>query len=375
MAITSGLFNSINGDRRYNASWFARYFATFIGNGVFPNPSTGLQLIENENMTTTVKAGDGWINGYFIVNDGDYILQHDLADGVLKRIDRVVMRLNYSTRQIEIVIKKGAFAGSPVAPNLQRDADAYELGLADVLINNGATQITQANITDLRLNTELCGIVHGTVDQVDTTTLFNQYQTWLDEKKAEYNADLIDYITSKNDELNNWYYSTTTEFEEDFNLWFQTIKDLLDESIEGNLLSEMEKLKNKILRDRKEVLDIKLKLSESQIIDFLNKTGIGFYDLFENLDYVDTNTTTASVNVVENEVTFNGSKLLKMKTQQFDTFNNLELSIYDKDREQVNATTGSTSKSIEVLILPNSVNVGDKLVHNNEIYTVAVVGQ
>lgn len=373
MAITSGLFNSINGDRRYNASWFARYFATFIGNGVFPNPSTGLQLIENENMTTTVKAGDGWINGYFIVNDGDYILQHDLADGVLKRIDRVVMRLNYSTRQIEIVIKKGAFAGSPVAPNLQRDADAYELGLADVLINNGATQITQANITDLRLNTELCGIVHGTVEQVDTTTLFNQYQTWLDEKKTEYDEDLIDYINSKNDKLNNWYYSTTTEFEEDFNAWFDTIKDLLDENVAGNLISEIEKFGLKLLSNRKEIIDIKLKLSEEKVISFLNKTGVGFYDLFEYLDYVDTNLTTASVNVAEKEVVFNGDKLLKMKEQQFDNFNNLELAIYDKDRETINATESSTNNQIEVLITPGGINVGDKYVYNNEIYTVAVV--
>ena len=84
MTITSGLFNSINGDRRYDAKWFALYFATFIGNGVFPNPSTGLQVYENENMTTTVKPGKGWINGYFIVNDSDYILEHDLADGVFE---------------------------------------------------------------------------------------------------------------------------------------------------------------------------------------------------------------------------------------------------------------------------------------------------
>ena len=246
---------------------------------------------------------------------------------------------------------------------------------SDITVNAGVISISQSNITDLRLNTELCGIVHGTVDQVDTTTLFNQYQTWLDEKKAEYNADLIDYIASKNDELNNWYYSTTTEFEEDFNLWFQTIKDLLDESIEGNLLSEMEKLKNKILRDRKEVLDIKLKLSESQIMDFLNKTGVGFYDLFENLDYVDTNTTTASVNVAENEVIFNDNKLLKMKEQQFDNFNNLELVIYDKDREFINTIEDSANNQIEVLIPPSSINVGDKYVYNNAIYTVSTVSK
>lgn len=202
MAIYSGLFNSVNGDRKYDAWWFALYFSRFIGNGVYPNPSTGLQVTESENLETVVKPGDGWINGYFIHSDSDYVLQHDLADGVLSRIDRVVMRLNYTSRQIELDIKKGEFSSDPVAPLLQRDADFFELALADVLINNGSTQITQANITDNRLNKELCGIVHGVVDQVDLTTIFNQYQSWLKQITAEQEAE--------------------------FNAWFDQLKDTLE---------------------------------------------------------------------------------------------------------------------------------------------------
>lgn len=227
MAIISGIFNSINGDRRYDAKWFARYFATFIGNGVFPNPSTGLQVTENTKMTTAVKAGDGWINGYFIVNDGDYVLQHDVADGVLKRIDRVVMRLDFFEREIDVVIKKGVYASTPVPPALQRDADAYELALADVMINNGATFISQANITDLRLNKSLCGIVHGTVDQVDTTTIFNQYQAWF--------RDITSNTTA---EINDWKVATQQEF----NTWFDSIKGILEGDIAANLAAKISSL-------------------------------------------------------------------------------------------------------------------------------------
>lgn len=220
MAIVSGFHNSINGDRKYGADFFALFFSTLIANGVFPNPSTGLQVIANGNMTTSVKAGRGWINGYFIVNDGDYVLQHDNADGVLKRIDRVVMKLNHITRQIEVVVKKGTFASTPVAPALQRDADVYELALADVLINNGATQITQANITDQRLNTALCGIVHGTVNQVDTTTIFNQYQAWMTQQAIAYENNFIGWSETKR---------------EDFDNWFATIQDILDGNVAANL--------------------------------------------------------------------------------------------------------------------------------------------
>ncbi|WP_149679699.1 hypothetical protein [Thermoclostridium caenicola] len=166
------------------------------------------------DMTVIVRPGKAWINGYILINDDDYILQLDPADGVLHRIDRVVVRYDTIDREIRLEIKKGQFGSQPVAPALQRDADAYELALADIYVAAGAVSITQANITDLRLNTELCGIVHGTVEQVDTTTLFNQYLAWLQEKKSQY--------------------------EQYFYAWFEHLQDILDENVAGNLLNLIE---------------------------------------------------------------------------------------------------------------------------------------
>lgn len=231
MAIRSGFFNSVNGDRKYDAAWFAQFFASFIGNGVFPNPSNQLQVGENTNMTTTVKPGKGWINGYFIVIDSDYVLQHDNADGVLKRIDRIVMRLDFLTREIEVVVKKGVFASTPVAPALQRDTDAHELALADVLIANGATQITQVNITDQRLNSEVCGIVHGVVDQVDTTTIFNQYLSWFEQFK-----------TTEQTQMDLWQ----AQEQADFETWFASIQDVLDGNVALNLQNQINLLTDRV---------------------------------------------------------------------------------------------------------------------------------
>ncbi|MCS5499797.1 hypothetical protein NY607_01600 [Lysinibacillus sp. A4] len=275
MTIYSGIFNSVNGDRKYNAWWFAKYFATFIGNGVFPNPSTNLQVVSNENMKVVVKPGSGWIDGYFIFSDGDHVLSLDIADGVLKRIDRVVMRLNHFARKIEIVVKKGTFASSPVAPVLQRDGNAYELVLADVFVANGATQITQANITDTRLNNSLCGIVHGTVNQVDTTTLFNQYQSWIEQQKAIYTQELelwtadqrlsfeqwmavqhydfanwrqleeqefADWMLAQQASFNNWMQKEQT----DFQAWVSNLKELLDENIAAALTAKVTTLEQEM---------------------------------------------------------------------------------------------------------------------------------
>jgi len=212
MAIRSGFFNSINGDRKYGAERFAEYFASFIGNGVFPNPGNGLQVMANNDMTVTVKAGKAWINGYILINDDDYILTLDPADGALNRIDRIVARYDTVDREIRLEVKKGTFASSPVAPTLQRDADAYELGLADVYIAAGVVSVTQANITDLRFNTELCGIVHGTVEQVDTTTLFNQYVDWYTTTTGQAETDI--------EAIKQQFQNNLTQFEQDWNDWF-----------------------------------------------------------------------------------------------------------------------------------------------------------
>lgn len=206
----SSFFNSVNGDRKYSSSSFAEYFNSFITNGVFPTPSTNLQVISNSNMTVTIKQGKAWINGYVYINDSDLILTIDNADGVLNRIDRIVVRFDTAGRAINAVVKKGTFASSPAAPTLQRDADRYELGIADIYIGKGVTNITQANITDLRLDTTKCGIVNSLI-QADTTTLFNQYQ-----------AAVNDFETIQQAE---------------FTAWVLSLQDILDENTAGNLLN------------------------------------------------------------------------------------------------------------------------------------------
>ena len=195
-------------DRVYLAEDFARYFASFIGNGVFPNPTTNLQVIAaDNNMTVKLKSGKGWINGYFYENTDDLVLNVDVADGVLNRIDRVVLRLDFVNREIKAYIKKGAFSSNAVAPTLQRDANAYEIALADIVVNKGIVSIVQANITDLRSDINLCGYVSGVVEQIDTTNLFTQFQSafdmWFEHIKGQLSEDAAGKIQLSIDEINS----------------------------------------------------------------------------------------------------------------------------------------------------------------------------
>ena len=225
----SSFFNAVETssgvyDRNYFAEDFASFFNSLITNGVFPNPSTNLQIISNDDMTTTVKVGKAWINGYVYINDSDLILPIEVADGILNRIDRLVVRFDTVGRLISTVVKKGTFASSPVAPVLVRDADFYELGIADIYIVNGATSIMQGDITDLRMNTTYCGWVNSLI-QADTTSIFNQYQDWFTTQSGTYNDEMI---------------ASETQFETDFNTWFTDVKEVLGVDVAANLLVKID---------------------------------------------------------------------------------------------------------------------------------------
>ncbi len=186
MAIRSGFFNSVEGDRTYDASRFAEYFGALVGNGIFPDPADNLQVVSNDDMTVTIKAGMAWINGYIIINDSDYILNIDAADGVLNRIDRVVARYDVIDREIRFEVKKGDFASEAVAQVMQRDSDAYELGLALINVAAGKVFITSEDITDTRLDNTVCGVV--------TSLLKNDFTVEEKEKLANVEPEANKYV-------------------------------------------------------------------------------------------------------------------------------------------------------------------------------------
>lgn len=246
----SSFFNSVSHDRTYKAEDWAEYFASFIGNGVFPVPSTGLQVVANDGMKLNVKTGKAWINGYFYFNTGNLAVELDTADGQLNRIDRVVVRWDLTNRVMSVKVKSSSFSASPTAPALQRDADVYELALADIYVGAGVTAITQSKITDQRLNTSLCGVVAAVVQQIDTAAFNAQLQAWFAEYQslsaAEYNT-LVSYMNSLKLQGNTQYEAFEqhmadfeTQAAADFNAWFNGLQNVLDDNAATNLVNRIQ---------------------------------------------------------------------------------------------------------------------------------------
>jgi hypothetical protein len=191
MALTYGFFDSVNGDRKYSADDISNYFLKLISNGVFATPSNAMQVQPSSGMTVQVTAGWAFINCKWLNNSAPYLLTCDAADVAMRRIDRVVLKLDPSVgvRAISMYIKKGTPAASGATPPaLTRvDGGVWELSLAQINIPAGTTEITAAHIEDEREDTSLCGLVTGLIDQIDTTNLFQQYNAafnqWFDTVK------------------------------------------------------------------------------------------------------------------------------------------------------------------------------------------------
>lgn len=187
----SSFFNSVGGDRKYDAADWAAYFASLIGNGVFGSPATFLQVQPGESTNLSIAEGSAWINGYYYANTSVLPLEMNTPDGILNRIDRVVVRWSLTERAITIKIKTGAPGSNPLAPSLQRDAGIYELALADVYVPAGAATILESNITDLRGNPAMCGTVSSIVAEAHTHDAATQTKAGFMSANDKKNLDTV----------------------------------------------------------------------------------------------------------------------------------------------------------------------------------------
>lgn len=169
----SGFFNSHLGDRKYSAEDWADYFSQFIGNGVYANPATSMQVQAAGKLAVKIAAGSCFINGYVGYSDGSDVLKLQYG-GTYPRIDRIVIRLDMTTRSIYPAVIMGNEAETPSPPDIIRKSTVYDLCAAEVTVGANVTEIRQSDITDMRFDTAVCGIVAGLLTQIDTDDYISQ---------------------------------------------------------------------------------------------------------------------------------------------------------------------------------------------------------
>lgn len=198
MAITSGFFNSLNGDRLYNADQMSEYYLGIISDGVVQNYRNGMQVLAASGMSVNVGAGRAFIKSKWIDLDAAETVSITGSSPTLNRYTAVCVKLDTSAREMSIVTVDGTPATNATYPTVTNTESVKYLVLAWVYVPAGATAVSQANITDTRANTSICGYVSGLIDQVDTTTLFEQWNAYFEETKARFEAWFADLTEDLN---------------------------------------------------------------------------------------------------------------------------------------------------------------------------------
>lgn len=236
MANQYGLFwNSVSGDRTYDADSFAEWAKKFFTSGVF---NGDLQVTAGSGMTVNVGTGYANIEGKVRFFDVTTAFTISPASGSYPRIDTIVVQSDTENRIISLQYVEGEYSGLNPAPTAPvRSGGIYELVLAQIAVGAGVTQIEAGDITDKRADDAVCGWVTGTVDSVNVSQLTAQAQAqfdeWFQEMKDQLSEDAagnlqlqIDALSALNDSLIVQFSSagwTTTETVNGTTYYTQTV--------------------------------------------------------------------------------------------------------------------------------------------------------
>ena len=212
----AGFFSAVSGDREYYAEDINRPYKRLVSNGVYATPqgtpSTDLQVKQGSGMNITVEAGQGLFSDKWFESEQTTITVPSNTS-TSPRLDSVLVQIDnrVSGRVGSIVYRTGTASSTPAAPSINTVTDVVEYRIANVLVNPGVSTIYQSNIYDLRGSAE-CPWVTALVNQVDTSTLFDQwqsaYQNYFDTSTedfeaymAEIQADWDAFVQSLTDDL------------------------------------------------------------------------------------------------------------------------------------------------------------------------------
>ena len=199
MAIVTYPLNGIT----YNAEDAETYLSTRIS-GIYAADDC-FDLSITADRTVTIGPGLAWVRntrfaGKSICNREVLALAIPMADSSKPRTDRIVLRYDKAENKSELVVKTGTPGSAAAVPDVVQTELVYELGLYTVLVAAGSTVVKAADVTDTRLNEQVCGLMRDGVTGLPTAQIARQADALLDAIKAEYRGvkDGSGYVLTSN---------------------------------------------------------------------------------------------------------------------------------------------------------------------------------
>ena len=256
MSVSSGFFNSLNGDRKYNAAQMSAIFDGLIIDGVFASIGTAFAVKAAGGLTVNVGIGKAWFDHTWTVNDSILPMTAPEAEVLLDRIDAVVLEVNgmESVRENTIKFVKGNPSSAPSRPTLTNEGNVHQYPLCYIYRKYGTAVINQADITPM-VGTESTPFVTGILQTISLDELLGKWQDELDRFTDARSQEVDDWIAQEESDFTAWFNKMKADLQQeqtvldqwiaseqaDFLAWYNQMKDQLSGDVAGNLKLEIEK--------------------------------------------------------------------------------------------------------------------------------------
>jgi hypothetical protein len=151
MTVKYGFYDSLNGDRLYNANDISTMFEGVFSDGVFEFVGNKLQVETSPGtMNVLVKDGRAWFNNSWIRNTSTLTLSISPSSFIHPRKDLVIIEFDSSitVRENSIKVLTGVPAEIPIAPTLASSSTLHQYALAEVYVGAGVSEIEAGDITN-----------------------------------------------------------------------------------------------------------------------------------------------------------------------------------------------------------------------------------
>lgn len=256
MSVSSGFFNSLNGDRKYNAAQMSAIFDGLIIDGVFASIGTAFAVKAAGGLTVNVGVGKAWFDHTWTVNDSILPMTAPEAEVLLDRIDAVVLEVNgtESVRENTIKFVKGNPSSAPSRPTLTNEGNVHQYPLCYIYRKYGTAVINQADITPM-VGTESTPFVTGILQTISLDELLGKWQDELDRFTDARSQEVDDWIAQEESDFTTWFDKMKADLQQeqkvldqwiaseqaDFLAWYNQMKDQLSGDVAGNLQLEIDK--------------------------------------------------------------------------------------------------------------------------------------
>ena len=251
MALSYGFYNSVSGDRVYDAVQISQIFDGIIKDGVYATYKKGMVVKASDNAgEVIIQPGRAWFNHTWSYNDADYVMTALTPPTLTYRIDALVLDINEATsaRENSFQWVQGTESTNPERPTLTNTATHHQYPLAYVSRYPETITIKTADITSM-VGTSECPFATGVLEGIDLDAWINQWEdmffSWYRDTRTEFEV----WMATQQVVYETWFSTMQNQMEGDletFEAWFQTIQGIIDSDAATHLQQEIDDLNDRL---------------------------------------------------------------------------------------------------------------------------------